>query len=143
MVEDHNRNAAEGGTTTGLLNADTNYYYKDVGDDKVELTEVFRNKIRDLSKMEIKELEMKIDEARPAHPDVFGIKRRFCTVCQDECPGYQANKILFSSGRDSRGEFATFCEHCNCPAYFHKIEEENMEFPRDLAEQLATKNIQS
>ena len=50
MVEDHNRNAAEGGTTTGLLNTDTNYYYQDVGDDKVELTEVFRNKIRDLSK---------------------------------------------------------------------------------------------
>ena len=27
MVDDHNRNAAEGGRTTGLLNVDTNYYY--------------------------------------------------------------------------------------------------------------------
>ena len=105
MVEDHNRTTAEGGTTTGLLKADTSYYYND----DATLTEVFRNEIRQLTQDEMEELETRIAEARPAQADVFGIKRRFCTVCLEECPGYQANKILFSTGRDSRGEFATFC----------------------------------
>ena len=62
MVEDHNRNAAEGATTTGLLNYDNNYYYDDDG----KLTEVFRNQIEEIKNQELLDLEHKITQARPA-----------------------------------------------------------------------------
>ena len=88
-------------------------------------------------------LEKKVREARPAETDLFGIKRRICSLCMEKCIGYEANKILFSADRDQCGEFPTFCKHCGHPAHFHKVEDEAMDFPSDLSEQLVTKNIQS
>ena len=82
-------------------------------------------------------------EARPAETDLFGIKRRVNTIAMDKCIGYEANKILFPTDREQMGEFPTFCKHCAHPAYFHRVEDETMDFPDDLAEQLTTKNIQS
>ena len=57
MVEDHNRAAAEGDTTTGLLNYDANYYYDK---SSKKLTEVFRNQIAEISNQELVDLEDKI-----------------------------------------------------------------------------------
>ena len=121
------------------MDAQTNTYVHADG----TLTEVFKNELRDLRDDELEKLEEKIKGARHADTDLFGIKRRVCQVCEESCIGYQANKILFSSGREQKGEFPTFCKHCGCPAYWHKVEEEHMDFPEDLAEQLVSKNIQS
>ena len=88
---------------------------------------------------EARNFDDKLIGARPADHDLFGIKRRFCTICALDCSGYEPQKVLFGG----RGEFPTFCRHCNCPAHFHSIEEEVNEMPESLSNLLAGKNIQS
>ena len=56
-----------------------------------------------------------------------------------ECSGYEPTKVLFGG----KGEFPTFCRHCNYPAHFHKVEEEKQQIPENLATLLTGKNIQS
>ena len=139
--EQNDAGAGEGG---GLMPRDAGTYVNADG----TLTEVFKAELRQLQADELADLEDKIRDARPAATDVFGIKRRFCGVCEEDCRGYQANRVLFTTGQDGaggegQGEFPTFCRHCGCPAHFHKPEEERVDFPQDLAEQLVSKNIQS
>ena len=112
------------------MDTNLNYY---INEDN-SLTEVFRHEIQQLQKADLAELDMKIKDARPAETDLFGIKRRFCSICREsgKCTGYEANKILFSSGRDEKGnmpEFPTFCKHCMHAAHFHIVEEEKLDFP--------------
>jgi hypothetical protein len=44
---------------------------------------------------------------------------------------------------ESAGEFPTFCRNCSCPAHFHKIETEQLNFPEDLCRLITANNIQS
>ena len=80
-----------------------------------------KNSHREVDKTEIdREFQNKLKSARPADHDLFGVRRRVCEICAGECSGYEPTKVLFGG----RGEFPTFCRHCNCPAHFHKVEEE-------------------
>jgi hypothetical protein len=81
--------------------------------------------------------------SRAARTDLFGIKRRYCEVCLEDCIGYEANTQMFPSSIETAGEFPTFCKHCQCPAFFHSVIEDDMEFPEDLARQLTSHNIES
>jgi len=42
----------------------------------------------------------------------------------------------------TKQHFQTFCQNCGCPAYFHKVIEEPVVFPPDLAETLKAYNLQ-
>ena len=103
------------------------------------LTDNFRTQLRTLQEEETQLFEEKLKSARPADKDLFGIKRRICTVCAEDCGGYEPTRVLFGG----RGEFPTFCAQCNCPAHFHKIEDEKHEIPTALTDLLTGKNIQS
>ena len=67
------------------------------------------------------------------------MRRRVCEICTSECSGYEPTKVLFGG----KGEFPTFCRHCNCPAYFHKVEEVEQNIPETLSELLTGRNILS
>jgi hypothetical protein len=75
-------------------------------------------------------LEEKIKNARVPTEDIFGIKRRFCTVCEQGCNGYEPNILLVPKA----GDFPTFCKNCKCPAHFHQIaiKAEEVPFPEEL-----------
>lgn len=50
-----------------------------------------------MSEEQIKLLESKIVDLKPPQEDIFGIKRRFCQVCAQDCAGYQSSNFLFAS----------------------------------------------
>ena len=52
-----------------------------MGDEAATLREEFIANLRTLQADEMAILEQKIKDARHADTDMFGIKRRFCTVC--------------------------------------------------------------
>ena len=86
-----------------------------------ELAPAFREDLRKTAATEMHAFDQRMKNARPADQDLFGIKRRLCEVRDCEsCTGYEPTKVLFGG----RGEFPTFCKHCNCPAHFHTVEEE-------------------
>ena len=103
------------------------------------MTENFKASLRTTMDEQAKIIDDKIKTARPADRDLFGIKRRLCEVCTVDCSGYEPQKVLFGG----RGEFPTFCRHCNCPAYFHRVEEEQHMIPESLSDLITGKNIQS
>ena len=119
----------------GLLDERANLHVTKDG----ALTEKFRTELRQTINEESILLEAKIKKARPADQDLFGIKRRFCEVCEEGCSGYEPTKVLFGG----KGEFPTFCRHCNCPAHFHKVEQEPQQIPEALTDLITGKNIQS
>ena len=112
MVEDQ----SEGIGGVGLLGAGGSAFVPG----SYALSENFKGQLRQVQDEELRLFEQKLKNARPADLDLFGIKRRYCEVCNDQCSGYEPTKVLFGG----RGEFPTFCKHCNCPAHFHKVEEE-------------------
>ena len=57
----------------------SNRFHK--GDEAATLREEFIAELRELQADEMAILEQKIKDARHADTDMFGIKRRFCTVC--------------------------------------------------------------
>lgn len=81
------------------------------------LTQEFKDELRDFKEDELLRLEEAIKNARPPADDIFGVKRRFCTVCEQGCQGYEANNTIIPNGDIT--EFPTFCKHCKCPAHFH------------------------
>lgn len=131
MIEDFK----EGEGHVGFLDYSSNLHVTKDG----QLTDNFRKDLRKSMDEEAERLEEKIKSARPADRDLFGIKRRFCEVCELDCQGYEPQKVLFGG----KGEFPTFCRHCNCPAHFHKVEEETQMIPETLSDLITGKNIQS
>ena len=125
----------EFGPASGLADARTSKYVTPDG----QLTQAFSRELKKVAADEALDFDEKLIGARPADQDLFGIKRRFCSICGLDCPGYEPTKVLFGG----RGEFPTFCRHCNCPAHFHSIEEELGEMPEKLSSLLTGKNIQS
>ena len=62
-----------------------------------QLTQAFRSELKNISAAHLKALETKMETTRVPTADTFGIKRRFCTVCETECPGYTGSSLLFSA----------------------------------------------
>lgn len=81
MLEDNLQNGAKG---VGLLDKDANYYLTNDG----KLTEGFVDELADIKKEQLKLLETSVNNATPTQADCFGIKRRFCSVCETGCQGY-------------------------------------------------------
>lgn len=108
------------------------------------LTAEFKNELREFKEEELIKLEESIKNARKPSEDIFGIKRRFCTVCEQGCIGYEANNIIIPNGDIC--EFRTFCKNCKCPAYFHSVSFDpvkDLVFPPELIETIKNYNIQS
>jgi hypothetical protein len=95
--------------------------------------------LREFKHEELQNLEEAVKNARPPTEDLFGIKRRFCLVCEQGCSGYLPNKVMVPQP----GEFPTFCKNCKCPAHFHNItvEPQEIKFPEDLTETMQNFNI--
>ena len=117
MVQDQAQGNVK--TSYGLIDRRVGYYL----DEKNQMTEEFKNEMRIKSAEEIYKLESTIRNARPPMKDYFGIKRRFCTICENDCPGYTGSSLPFSANSQSAIEFPTFCKVCSCPAHFHTKEE--------------------
>lgn len=49
------------------------------------MTENFKKDLRKSMDEEAERFEDKIKSARPADRDLFGIKRRYCEVCEIDC----------------------------------------------------------
>ena len=64
-------------------------------DNEGKLTPYFKDILRDLKEEELENLEELIANARIPTEDIFGIKRRFCNVCEQGCIGYEPHTILF------------------------------------------------
>lgn len=60
-------------------------------DEHGRLTKEMRDELSIFKEEELARLEESIKNARPATEDIFGIKRRFCSVCEQGCIGYEAN----------------------------------------------------
>ena len=83
-----------------------------------------------------------MQNARQPSEDIFGIKRRFCQVCEAGCIGYELNSMMVPSSQ----EFPTFCKNCKCPAHYHLIAMDPVKdiiFPPELQETIKDHNIQS
>jgi hypothetical protein len=52
--------------------------------------------IREAKYEQLLELEEKLKTSRLPFEDLFGIKRRVCSVCEDGCPGYEPNALMVS-----------------------------------------------
>ena len=129
MIEDHNE-----GYDSGLLNKQNDYFILPDG----TLTEKFKHDLISVKEEQMAMFQNSVETAKRAEPDLFGIKRRNCKICLEECAGYVTRRVLSAS--DS-SEFPTFCDSCNCPAYFHEIESDQMKFPEELAEVLTKHSI--
>jgi hypothetical protein len=68
--------------------------------------------------------EKSVETAKRSEVDIFGIKRRNCRVCLEDCAGYLTSSVMFTPSDEATGEFPTFCMNCSCPADFHEIESE-------------------
>eukprot|EP00347_Sterkiella_histriomuscorum_P005365 403356888 len=116
-------------------------------DDKGKLTQEFKDELREFKEEELINLEESIKNARQPSEDMFGIKRRFCSVCLKGCIGYEPiNMIVPSQGGTNMTEFPTFCKNCKCPAYFHQVvfdREKDLVFPPELSETIKNYNIRS
>ena len=90
---------------------------------------------------ELRTLEEKVKNARLPTEDLFGISRRFCTVCEQACQGYQAITLAVPQS----GEFPSFCKNCKCPAHFHQVSltESDIKFPVELKDTIQNHNITS
>ena len=86
-------------------------------DEYGRLSQVFKDELKELKEEELMRLEEAIKNARQPTPDIFGIQRRFCNVCEEGCIGYEPHTILFPS--QQLNQFPTFCKNCKCPAHFH------------------------
>jgi hypothetical protein len=97
--------------------------------------------IREAKYEQLLELEEKLRSSRLPYEDLFGIKRRTCTVCEEGCPGYEPNALVVSIP----GEFPTFCKSCKCPAHFHTvcITPDDILIPEELKETFQNHNIAS
>ena len=97
--------------------------------------------IREAKYEQLMELEERLRVSRLPYEDLFGIKRRFCSVCEDGCPGYEPNTLIVAVP----GEFPTFCKACKCPAHFHKIcvTPDEVKIPEELKETFQNHNIAS
>jgi hypothetical protein len=95
------------------------------------------DELREFKQDELLSLEEKIKNSRLPSDDLFGIKRRFCTVCEQGCPGYEPSSLIVA------GEFPTFCNHCKCPAHFHQIciTPEDIKIPQEMREIIQSFNI--
>ena len=63
-------------------------------DEKGRLTEAALRDLKDFKFNELLNLEEKIKNSRLPTDDLFGIKRRFCQVCETGCTGYEPNTIV-------------------------------------------------
>lgn len=86
-------------------------------DDMGHLTKGMIDELREIKYVELINLEEKIKNARLPTEDIFGIKRRFCKICESGCAGYEPNSLMVPLP----GEFPTFCKACKCPAHFHQV----------------------
>lgn len=104
-----------------------------VFDERGRLTEAAKSELREFKYNELLNLEEKIKNSRLPTEDFFGIKRRFCQVCETGCSGYEPSTIVVPQS----GEFPTFCKNCKCPAHFHQIcfdSATDVIFPQELKE---------
>lgn len=110
-------------------------------DEEGNLGSTLIDDLREFKQDELMRLEEAILNARQPTEDLFGIKRRFCKVCQQGCNGYLPNNTMVPQP----GEFPTFCKHCKCPAHFHSVCESpaDIKFPEDLKECLHSYNIEA
>ena len=79
--------------------------------------------------------------ARTPCVDIFGIQRRFCSVCAQGCIGYEPTQIMIPSGLS---QFPTFCRNCYCPAHFHMVPpsfRDDFTFPENLVQVIKDFNI--
>jgi hypothetical protein len=63
-------------------------------DERGRLTDAALNELREFKYNELLNLEEKIKNSRLPTEDLFGIKRRFCQVCETGCTGYEPNTII-------------------------------------------------
>ncbi|CDW75782.1 UNKNOWN [Stylonychia lemnae] len=113
-------------------------------DQKGKLTQEVMEELLEFKEQTLWELEEQIQNARQPSEDLFGIKRRFCTVCEKGCIGYEPTNMVVPS--EKVHEFPTFCKNCHCPAYFHKVcidPIKDVQFPPELSETIKNYNIQS
>lgn len=114
-----------------------------------KLTQEFIDDLREFKEEEMLRLEESIKNARQPSEDMFGIKRRFCRVCEKGCIGYEPINMLvpnLAGAGGSLGEFPTFCKNCKCPAYFHQVVVDvvkDIVFPPELSETVKNYNITS
>jgi hypothetical protein len=111
-------------------------------DENGQLSKALMADLKDLKYNELLNLEEKIKNSRLPTEDLFGIKRRLCTVCEGCCSGYEPNTLM----GPQTGDFPTFCKNCKCPAFFHKIcvdPEKDVVFPAELKETIQNHNIKS
>lgn len=110
-------------------------------DEDGNISKALIDDLREFKAEELLNLEESIKNARLPTEDLFGIKRRFCKVCEKGCTGYLPNTLMVPQP----GEFPTFCKNCKCPAHFHNIcvDPEDIAFPEDLKVALQNHNITS
>ena len=103
------------------------------------LSKAMLDEIRDIKQQELHDLEEKLLNSRIPAEDLFGIKRRMCTVCESSCAGYEPNTLMVPVP----GEFPTFCKLCKCPAHFHKIciSPQDIMIPEEIKETFLNHNI--
>lgn len=103
------------------------------------LKESFKRELNELAQQELKNLHKTLASKTPINPDLFGVKRSFCELCNEKCQGYEPSKYLIPSSQQC--EFPTFCTNCNCPAHFHQVVQDQQAFPEDFASLMTGQNI--
>jgi len=63
-------------------------------DEHGHLSKALMADLKDLKYNELLNLEEKIKNSRLPTEDLFGIKRRLCTVCEGACSGYEPNNLI-------------------------------------------------
>jgi hypothetical protein len=61
------------------------------------LTNDFKLELQEFKEEELEKLELSLKNARLPTEDIFGVKRRFCKVCEQGCIGYEPQKMMFKS----------------------------------------------
>ena len=59
------------------------------------LTAEFKKELKDTVQEELRRFELDQARKRPPNTDKFGIKRRFCEFCKENCIGYENSKQHF------------------------------------------------
>lgn len=108
-------------------------------DDNGLLSRDMLNDLKEFKHEVLLNLEETLKNTRVPTEDIFGVKRRFCQVCESACNGYEPSTLAVPQA----GEFPTFCKNCKCPAHFHTVavNPDEVSFPAELRETILSHNI--
>jgi hypothetical protein len=101
-------------------------------------TQKFKSELQLIAGEQLSRLEALT--SRAASQDLFGVLRRRCEACQDNCAGYEPQGAVCPSGSRAL-DFPTFCQNCGCPACFHLVVQTGGALPEPVARTITGCNI--